>query len=76
MNHICDVDWHFDIIGPELSVAKSARDSHKIYDYTIPSYVVLEKSIQMAMPQTFKATFIFPPSDLPITNFLARQLSC
>jgi len=30
MNHIRGVDWHFDIVGPELSVAKSARDSHKL----------------------------------------------
>jgi hypothetical protein len=30
MNHIRDVDWALDIVGPDLSVAKSARDSHKL----------------------------------------------
>ena len=30
MNHIRDVDWHVDIVGPDLSVAKSARDSLKL----------------------------------------------
>ena len=30
MNHIRDVVWHFVMIGPELSVVESARDSHKL----------------------------------------------
>ena len=30
MNHIRDVDWQLDIVGPGLSVAESARDSHKL----------------------------------------------
>ena len=30
MNHIRDVDWAFDIVSPDLSVAESARDSHKL----------------------------------------------
>jgi len=30
MNYIRGVDWHFDIVGPDLYIAKSARDSHKL----------------------------------------------
>ena len=30
MNHIRDVDWHFDVVSPNLSTAESARDSHKL----------------------------------------------
>lgn len=30
MNHVRGVDWHLDIVGPDLSVAESARDSHKL----------------------------------------------
>jgi len=30
MNHKKNVEWHFDIVGPELSVAESARDAHKL----------------------------------------------
>jgi hypothetical protein len=30
MNHKKNVEWHFDIVGPELSAAESARDSHKL----------------------------------------------
>jgi len=30
MNHKCYVDWHFDIVGPDLSAVKSARDLHKL----------------------------------------------
>ena len=30
MNHVRGVDWHLDIVGPDLFVAESARDSHKL----------------------------------------------
>ena len=30
MNHKSMVKWHFDIVGPDLSLAESARDSHKL----------------------------------------------
>lgn len=30
MNHVRDVNWHFDIVGPNLSAAETARDSHKL----------------------------------------------
>lgn len=30
MNYVRGVDWHLDIVGPDLSVAESTRDSHKL----------------------------------------------
>ena len=45
----------------------------KIYNNTIPSYVVLEKSKRMVVPQTIKAT-IFPPPAIPIPDLLAWKL--
>jgi hypothetical protein len=42
----------------------------KIYDSTIPSYVVLEKSKRMTTPNTCMATTIFPPPTiLPYGSF-------
>jgi hypothetical protein len=48
----------------------------KVYNSTLPSYVFLERSERMTVPDTFKATrtTIFPPPAIPITNFLAWKL--
>jgi hypothetical protein len=57
-----------------IFIDKDWIKAEKVYNNTTLSYVILEKNKRMTEPHTFKATTIFPPPAISITDFLAWKL--